>query len=294
MVVAKKKKAKSDNSEIITKSTITPEFRVSFPSLFKARSFNEGEPKYSLTALVPKNINLRKSISTRYKYGVMELCEKAAEEKWGAEWKKKKPAMPFKDGDEKEPMLDGYEGHNYFAMASKMRPGLIGPDKEKIELEDDFFAGCYARAEVSAYAYEYSEKGKVLKRGVGLNLLNVMKTSTEGERFSGPRQEAEEAFDGIEETDDDGSDDEDNYEDEDEAPRKKKKKSVASKKRRRDEEEDDEDEEDEDDDSDEDDEEEDETDEDDEEDDDEEEEEPVRKKSKGTGKKKPLRKAGRR
>jgi hypothetical protein len=160
---------------------LTPEFRVSFPKVFKpeAGMNGEGPEYYSLVMLFPKTADL----------SALKAAHAAAiKEKWGD----KKPAnlrSPFRDGDEKE--LDGYEGTIYITVKSKDKPGLVNAAKEKIVDEAEFYAGCYARATLSCYAYE-----KNGNRGVSFGLQNIQKLR-DGEPF-GSKRKAEDDFDAVE------------------------------------------------------------------------------------------------
>jgi hypothetical protein len=83
----------------------------------------------------------------------------------------------IRDGAEKED-LEGYGPGKVFAnISSKMRPGLIDRDGTPITNADDFYPGCFARATVTAYAYDMNG-GK----GVALGLQNLQKVR-DGERL---------------------------------------------------------------------------------------------------------------
>lgn len=189
---------------------VTPAGRVSFPKVFKAEAFEDQQPKFSCILLFDKKkmdiTEIRKALllalKTQWpKYKDLEL---------GEEWPEE-ILNPISDGDKKKD-LDGYKGMWVVAASNKLRPRLVKKvDGEIIDIEegtDEFYAGCYARMDVRAYAWEFkSKKGTVLKRGVSLSLENVLKTG-EGPRFSGKRS-AEEAFGDIEveETMDNSEDD---------------------------------------------------------------------------------------
>lgn len=174
--------AKMDLTE---KKCLTPEFRASFPHMFEPHSGFEGqEPKYSLVMLLPKETDI-----TMMKRAV----QNAIIEKWGPDKTKwpKGLRLPFRDGDEKMD-LNGYAGHWFVTASSKQRPGLINQRKEPINSEDQgFYAGCYARATLIAFAYD-----KAGNRGVAFSLQNVMKTR-DGESFGG-RRDASDDFKDVE------------------------------------------------------------------------------------------------
>jgi len=163
--------------------TITPEFRVSFPNVFKPRAFAEGLPaKYSVVML----INKKEDISD-----MRALAKKAAEAKWPDPAKRPKLRNPFRDGDTEKPDMDGYPGHYFINASGKHKPGLVDRDKQPILMEEDFYAGCYARASVTAYAYSTAGNN-----GVSFGLQNIQKLR-DGESFSG-KMKAEDEFDAVE------------------------------------------------------------------------------------------------
>jgi len=160
----------------------TPKFRVSFPNVFKPMSFEDQEPKYRLVMLFDKQADLTE---------LKKLAAKAIENKWPSKDKRPiKLRSPFRDGDTEKPDIDGYPGHIFISASSKLKPGIVDRNLNPILSEDDFYAGCYARATLTAYAYD--AKGN---RGVAFGLQNIQKLE-DGEPFSG-RSKAEEDFEAI-------------------------------------------------------------------------------------------------
>lgn len=163
---------------------VTAEFRVSYPSVFKARANNinpNAPAKYELTMLFPKSHPAART-------AIEDAINAAVAAKWGAKVPKGLK-LPIKDGDEKE--SPEYAGHWYLKATSTHRPGLVNADKSPIAEDDGaFYAGCYARAQIRAYAYDQAGN-----RGVSFDLQNVQKLR-DGEPFSG-RDSAEEAFDAV-------------------------------------------------------------------------------------------------
>lgn len=188
----------AEKMEIEKKKCTTPEGRVSFPHVFEKHSGFEGqEPKYSCVFLYPKNTDLKE---------LKRAAFNAAIEKWGPREKwPKNLRLPFRDGDEKTD-LAGYEGHIFVSASSKQKPQVVGNKKvdgafPRIEKEDEtFYAGCYARATLIAFAYD-----KMGNKGVSFSLQNIQKLR-DGEQFSG-RRNADDEFDEV----DDGSENAENY-----------------------------------------------------------------------------------
>lgn len=167
---------------------ITPEFRVSYPNVFtpKMNTLSKKE-EYSIVALFPKGADLSK---------LEAVAREAIEEKWGpdkAKWPKNMKT-PFRLQDDKEKdgvMPAGHEkGLVFMNLKSKQRPGLVDRKRQPIIDSSEFYAGCYAIASVSCYAYD--EAGN---RGVAFGLVNLQKTR-EGEPLSG-RPKAETEFQAI-------------------------------------------------------------------------------------------------
>lgn len=166
---------------------MTPVFRVSFPSLFEAKSYGEGDAKYSVSAIVRKDAT---GLDKERMKALYKAAEKVAIDKFGeAAFRKMRKLgqfkWPIRDGEEKD--LDGYGPEVvFFTLSSKIAPGVIGRHKEPLS-EEDVYAGCYARATVSPYAFDNKSKG------VAFGLNNVQKVG-EGEKFT-QRASADEDFD---------------------------------------------------------------------------------------------------
>jgi hypothetical protein len=172
---------------------ITPKFRVSFPHLFKPQ-YNKLSKKdeYSVMALFPKGTDLS---------AMEKAAHDACVKKWGPNEKAwpKKVRMPFRDQGEKEFENDagkmvlpaGHEkGAIFMNFKSKERPGVVGPDVQPILDASEVYPGCYARAAVTAYAYEAAGNF-----GVAFGLTNLQKMG-DGDRF-GTRTKAEDDFTAI-------------------------------------------------------------------------------------------------
>lgn len=157
-----------------TGNVMTPEFRVSFPYVFrpsKPMAGSQSDPKYTITALFAKGADI-----APLKLAVKE----AATEKWGADKTKwpKNLRDPFRDQGEKD--FEGYEeGAVFITATSKQRPGLVDAKVQDIIEEKDFYPGCYARATVRAFAYDQAGN-----RGVAFGLQNVQKLR-DGEPLGG-------------------------------------------------------------------------------------------------------------
>lgn len=169
------------------KKITTGKFRVSFPHVFKPQTTPNGEQRYSVVMLIPKT-------DKEFVGKLQKLAKAAAHEKWGAdavEQKKVKIQWPMHDGEEKSSQYDGYEGVVFASASSKNKPKVVDKNMDIILDESAFYPGCYARASISVYAWEW--KGK---KGVSFGLINLQKMG-EGEPF-GFSSKPEDDFDAIE------------------------------------------------------------------------------------------------
>lgn len=173
-------------------NVLTPEFRVSYPYVFKP-NLNKlsGKEEYALVALFPPNADLSK---------LKAAAQEAIKEKWGPDATKwpKNLKNPFRDQGEKEKEVEdgkggtkklmppGHEkGAIFLNLKSKQRPGLVDKNVADIIDPSNFYAGCYARATVSCYAYDQAGN-----RGVSFGLGNIQKTR-DGEPFGGRTKAAD-------------------------------------------------------------------------------------------------------
>ena len=171
----------------------TPEFRVSYPNVFKPKMNDlSNKEEFSLVALFPKGADLSK---------LKKAVDEAIAKKWGADKSKhpKNLRLPFRDQAERiddakskgKPAPAGYEpGAIYLNLKSNMKPGLVDAGMSEIIDETAFYAGCFARASVSVYCYD--QKGN---RGVSIGLQHIQKLR-EGESLGG-RPRVEEAFEPV-------------------------------------------------------------------------------------------------
>lgn len=167
---------------------ITPVLRLSFPSLFTARSF-EDNPKEKAEFRCDL-IGTEADFKTPYKGkkaqtpSLRQAILNCKKDQWGED-KDDWPTFKYKeihDGNDKQAengdILDGYEDHFYIAP----RSGEDYPPKLTLlngqpASEDDIYGGCYVRAQIICRPYDTGSN-----QGVSLRLVSVMKVE-DGEKF---------------------------------------------------------------------------------------------------------------
>ncbi len=188
---------------------ITPEARLSYPNLLKARGFQGQEEKFSAVFLFNKKTDIKK---------MRKLARQKLDEAFGpfrGEEATKWPKgfiNPFKNGDgPKHAGKPGYENTYVVSSNSKYAPTIVDTDATtRITKESDLYPGCYVRAELYCKAFDY-----LGKKGVTFGLNHVQKLRN-GEPLGGSGS-VNGVFDAVESTEDDdyGNESEDDNEGDD-------------------------------------------------------------------------------
>jgi hypothetical protein len=176
------------------KKVMTPKFRVAFARVFKPEAFEEGqEALFSITMLFPKETDIS---------GLKAVAREAKKAKWGDKAPKKLKS-PFKDGDSEDfEDYDGFEGMIVVRATSKWKPGIVDMNLQNITDETEFYSGCWARATVTAFAYDR------IGRGVSFALQNLQKLEDD-DQFGGGASAQDDFDDEVSEKKDSDFDDDD-------------------------------------------------------------------------------------
>jgi hypothetical protein len=175
-------------------NTITiGECRLSYCNVFKPQPpFNNpaGEPKFSVTILVPKS-------NTAAKAAIDAAVNAAIETGVSTKWNGQRPPMPaisVHDGDGVRPsdgMSYGPECKGCWVMtascAADRPPFVVDGSVQKIIDPTQVYSGCYGNVSVTFFAYNSAGK-----KGIGCGLNGIQKTR-DGEPL-GSTVTAEEAF----------------------------------------------------------------------------------------------------
>jgi len=174
--------------------------RLSFPTLFKATSFqDQGEPKFSATFLIPKGSEAHKTVEAEIK--------RVASEAWGEKAKSivdrqnASQRKLLKDGDTVDgetqdgERKNGYEGHMAIKGSSKSAPLVIGRQRQPITEESGIiYGGCIVNAQIDIWAQD-NQFGKFLN----CKLLAVQFWA-DGEAFGNASRADASAFDAEEDS----------------------------------------------------------------------------------------------
>ena len=160
---------------------LTGEVRLSYANLTTPRAAQQGgEPKYSVTLLIPKS-------DAATKADIDAAIQAAANEALAKVWNGARPPMlkvPIYDGDGVRPsgvpFGDECKGHWVMTASTKNKPQVVGIDNINCELSPaDIYSGMYGRVTVRFFGYSNSGN-----KGIGCGLGNVLKTR-DGEPLSG-------------------------------------------------------------------------------------------------------------
>ena len=160
---------------------LTGEVRLSYANLTTPRVAQQGgEPKYSVTLLIPKS-------DAATKADIDAAIQAAANDALAKVWNGARPPMlkvPIYDGDGVRPsgvpLGDECKGPWVMTASTKNKPQVVGIDNINCELSPaDIYSGMYGRVTVRFFGYSNSGN-----KGIGCGLGNVLKTR-DGEPLAG-------------------------------------------------------------------------------------------------------------
>ena len=165
---------------------VTGKVRFSYANVFEPRaSQNGGDPKYSITLLIPK------SDKNTYQR-IMAEINKTLQENVADTFKGVMPAnprMPIYDGDGLRESGEAFgpecKGCWVISAKSNTAPEIVDANCQPILSKNEFYSGCYGRASIRFYAY--NQNGN---KGIGCGLGNVQKLE-DGQPLDGRTSAAE-------------------------------------------------------------------------------------------------------
>lgn len=164
----------------MSNTIVTGEVRFSFVNIFEPKAGqNGGEPKYSITILLPKSDIATKQMIDRE---IQNELQNGISTKFGGTMPAM-PAIPIHDGDgvrpNGEPFGEECRGCWVFTASTKQKPEVVDENRQPVLTQTQLYSGCYGR--VSLRFFAYNQAGK---KGVGCGLGNVQKLR-DGEPLGG-------------------------------------------------------------------------------------------------------------
>lgn len=163
--------------------------RFSYLHCWEANAVDGGEPKYSVSAIIPKS-----DTETIEKIkAAIERAKKDSLSKWGG----KIPAnlkLPLRDGDIDRLEDEAYADSYFFNANSRQAPQVVDKNVQSILDQSEVYSGCYGRISVNFYGFNNNGN-----RGIAAGLGNIQKLK-DGEPLGG-RTNAEDDFEAVEEED---------------------------------------------------------------------------------------------
>jgi hypothetical protein len=163
--------------------------RFSYLHCFEPQSIQGSEPKYSVSAIIPKEdtetINKVKA--------AIEAAKQESVAKWGG----KIPAnlkLPLRDGDVDRAGDEAYVGSMFLNANSKQAPQVVDRNVQPVLDQTECVSGDYGRISVSFFGYNSNGNRGV---GAGLGNIQVLKKGTP----LGSRTTAADDFDSVEDDD---------------------------------------------------------------------------------------------
>ena len=159
---------------IINATKVIVPCRFSYLHCWEPDSVNGGEPKFSVSAIVPKS----DSKTVEAIKGAIEQAKKDSISKWGG----KIPSnlkMPLRDGDIDRPDDEAYKNCYFFNANSRQAPQIVDNKVQAIIDQSEVYSGCYGRISVTFYGYNSNGN-----RGIAAGLGNIQKLK-DGEPLGG-------------------------------------------------------------------------------------------------------------
>ena len=152
--------------------------RFSYCNIWEPKSINGGEPRYSVSLLIPKSDkdtvkSINEAVEAAYHEGESKLKGKGSLPPMTA------IKLPLRDGDTERPDDPTYAGCWFVNANSDRAPGIVDAACKPIMDRSEVYSGCYGRASITFYAFNSNGN-----RGIACGLNNLQKLR-DGEPLGG-------------------------------------------------------------------------------------------------------------
>ena len=176
----------TSKSASATRVVLGPRTRFSFCNIWEPKSINGGTPKFSMSAIIPKDDiptvkAINAAVEAAYREGEAKLKGKGSLPPLSA------LKTPLRDGDLERPDDPAYAGCWFMNANSDKAPGIVDASAQPILDRSEVYSGCYGRVSVTFFAFNSNGN-----RGIACGLNNIQKLK-DGEPLGG-RISAEQEF----------------------------------------------------------------------------------------------------
>ena len=173
--------------------------RLSFPQIWKPKSFEEGrDAQFQATFLLdPSDSEHAKSIKE-----IKRAAKKVLVEAFGEVPAGFKRCFGLADKHPKKKEYDGYKGMFYISCGNTNRPTLVDRKRRDLEESDGvLYAGCFVNSNITLWTFDHPKGGQ----GLAAN-LRIIQFYNDGEAFGNAPAKADEELDDVD-IEDSGADD---------------------------------------------------------------------------------------
>lgn len=164
-----------------------PDTRWSYANVWEAKSINGGNPKFSVSLIVPKS----DTVTVQKIKAAIEAAYHEGEAKLKGNGKSVPPLAaiktPLRDGDSERPDDPAYASAYFINANATTAPGIVDANRDPILTRSEVYSGVYGRASISFYAFNSNGN-----KGIACGLNNLQKVR-DGEPLGG-RTSAEDDF----------------------------------------------------------------------------------------------------
>ena len=152
-----------------TRVVTGPRTRFSYCHIWEPKSINGGDPKYSISLIIPKDDaetvkKINAAIGAAYRDGEAKLKGKGSLPQLAA------LKTPLRDGDLDRPDDPAYAGCWFINANSDRAPGIVDAAAQPILDRSEIYSGCYGRASITFFAFNTNGN-----RGIACGLNNIQK-----------------------------------------------------------------------------------------------------------------------